>query len=140
MTRVSQTFAPEQTTAAGRLHLGWLLLPGLLLALAQTSFIDRSWQDCEVTRQIDVTSTQLFALGIPALTLLNAALIALPVMAYSVRRQERGTRIFMTIGSAVMLLVALCFLLVVYVATPPGTTDMACSGGVPAWWPAWLAN
>lgn len=61
-------------------------------------------------------------------------------MAYSVRRQERGTRIFMTIGSAVMLLVALCFLLVVYVATPPGTKDMACSGGVPAWWPAWLAN
>ncbi|CAN5455831.1 hypothetical protein BH18ACT8_BH18ACT8_03980 [soil metagenome] len=67
---MSQTFAPEKTAPAGKLHLGWLMLPGLMLALAQTSFIDRSWQDCEVTRQIDVTSTQLFALGIPAFTLL----------------------------------------------------------------------
>ncbi len=137
---MSQTFAPEKTAPAGKLHLGWLMLPGLMLALAQTSFIDRSWQDCEVTRQIDVTSTQLFALGIPALTLLNAALIALPVLAYSMRRQAPAMRIFLTIGSAVMLLVALCFLLVVYVAAPPGTTDMACSGGFPTWWPGWLAN
>ncbi len=135
---MQDTFALHPPTRTGRSHVAWVLLAGLAVAAAQVWFIDRSWQDCQVTRQVGYTSTQLFTLGVPALTLLNAAVIALPVMAYGRRRHDRATQAFLTTVAAIVLVLALSALLVLFVATPAGTSDMACAGGVPAWWPSWL--
>ena len=132
------TFALDHPTRASRSHAGWVLLVAFAVAVGQVWFIDQSWQDCQITRQLGYTSGQLLTLGLPALTVVNGIVIALCAAAFGSRRGDRAVQSFLTVVSAVVLLLAVSVLLVLFVATPSGASDMACAGGVPSWWPAWM--
>lgn len=132
------TFALDHPTRTSRSHAGWVLLVAFAAAVGQVWFIDRSWQDCQITQQLGYDSSQLLTLGLPALTIVNATVIALSAVAFGGRRRDRAVRGFLTAVSSVVLVLAVSVLLVLFVATPSGASDMACAGGVPSWWPAWL--
>jgi hypothetical protein len=135
---VPNTFALDHRTQTSRSHAGGVLLVAFTLAVAQVWFIDRSWQDCQITQQLGYNSSQLLTLGLPALTIVNATGIGLCAAAFGGRRRDPAVRVFLTVVSAMVLLLAVSALLVLFVATPSGASDMACAGGVPSWWPAWL--
>ena len=138
MAPVRNTFTLDHPTQTRRSHAGWVLLLAAVVAAGQVWFIDQSWADCQIERQLGYSSSQLLTLGLPALTIVNAAVIALSIAVYGGRRDDRTVQIFLTTVSAVVLLLAVSALLVVFVATPSGASDMACPGGMPSWWPTWL--
>jgi len=135
---VPNTFTLDRPTRTKRSHAGWMLLVGLVVAAGQVWFIDQSWADCQIDRQLGYSSSQLLTFGLPALTIVNTAVIALSAVVFSGPGKERAARAFLTTVSAVVLLLAVSALLVVFVATPSGASNMACVGGMPSWWPTWL--
>ena len=132
------TFTLDRPTRTSRSHAGWVLLAAFVVAAGQVWFIDRSWQDCQIPRQLGYGTTELLTFGLPALTIVNTAAIALAAVAFGGKRQDRAVQFFLTVVSAGVLLLAISVLLVLFVATPSDASDMACAGGMPSWWPAWL--
>jgi len=135
---VPNTFTIDHPTRTKRSHAGWMALAAVIVAAGQVWFIDRSWTDCQIDQQLGYSSSELLTLGLPALTIVNLAVIALAVVVYSGGGKERAVQVFLTTVSAVVMLLAVSVLLAVYVATPSGASDMVCAGGIPSWWPAWL--
>lgn len=115
-----------------------VLAAALLLAAAQVAAIDRVWQDCGVSGQVDFARGQLIAVCLPALTFANALLIGLPAAVYGPRRGHTLTRALLTATCILVLLFSETLLLARYVATPSPQTASTCVANIPSWWPTWL--
>jgi hypothetical protein len=115
-----------------------VLAIALLLAAAQVAAIDRVWQDCAVSGQVDFARGQLVAVCLPALTFANALLIALPAAVYGPKRGRTLSRATLTAACILVLLFSETLLLASFVATPSPQTASVCVANIPAWWPTWL--
>jgi len=121
-------------------HSQWWVpvLVGLVLALAQLTVVSYAWRDCGVDDATGLTSPALYALGVPALTFLNAVLVALPTEVWMSKRGPRVQQLFLTLVSIAVLVAAETVLLAHFVATPSEPVGLVCAGNVPPWWPAWV--
>ncbi|MDQ3105497.1 MAG: hypothetical protein M3Q87_09860 [Actinomycetota bacterium] len=114
------------------------VLIGVALALAQVTLVARAWRDCGIDGATGLTSFSLYALGVPALTFLNAVLVALPTEVYMSRRGPRTQRLFLTVAAVAVLVGAETLVLGHFVATPTEPIGSQCEGNVPQWWPQQL--
>jgi hypothetical protein len=123
-----------------RRHSQWWVpvLAGLFIALAQVTLVYNAWDDCGVDTAAGLTTSSLYALGVPALTFLNAVLVALPTEVYYNRSGNRAMLMFLTVASVAILVAATTVILGHYVATPAEPVGTACVDNVPTWWPEWM--
>lgn len=121
-------------------HSQWLVpvLLGVVIALAQLSIVSRAWADCGINGATGLTTGSLYALGMPALTFLNAVLLALPAEVWMSKRGSRPRRVALTVLSFAVLVAAETVLLAHFVATPAEPVGTICAGNVPGWWPEWM--
>lgn len=117
----------------------WLpVLTGLAISVAQVALVARAWSDCAIIGAIGLSSTSLYALGLPALTFLNTVLVALPAEVWLGGRRHRGRRVLVTLLSVAVLVAAETLVLGHFVATPESPVGTECVGNVPPWWPTWM--
>ena len=123
-----------------RRHSQWWvpIVAGLVIALAQVTLVYNAWDDCGVDSAAGLTSYSLYALGVPALTFLNAVLVALPTEVYYNRTGTRATAFFLTVVSVAILVAAVTLILGHFVATPSEPVGTLCVDNVPTWWPDWM--
>jgi hypothetical protein len=117
-----------------------VLLLAVLVALAQVAAIDRVWQECALSGQVDFARGQLIAVSLPALIFTNALLIGLPPAVYGSKSGNPLGRASVIALAVLVLLSAESLLLATYVATPSPQTATVCVGNTPSWWPAWLPS
>lgn len=114
----------------------WIpVLLGLLIALAQIQLVAAAWESCGISGATGLTTTSLYALGVPALTFLNWLLVALPAEVYLGKRTALGNRWLLTVVTTIVLVAAETLVLAYYVATPTEPVSTSCRDNVPDWWP-----
>lgn len=119
----------------------WLpVLVGLAVALAQITLVSRAWRDCGIDGATGLTTTSLYALGVPALTFLSAALVALSIEVFMHSEGSVVRRALFTVLSIAILIGAETLVLGHFVATPAEPVGTACIGNVPTWWPEWMPS
>ncbi len=117
----------------------WIpVFAGLVLGVAQIALVDNAWRDCGVDGATGLTTFSLYGLGVPALTFLNAVLVALPIEVYSGRRGNQAIRLFLIVISVAVLVAAETLVLGHFVVTPSEPVGTTCVGNVPPWWPSWM--
>ena len=123
-----------------RRHSQWWVpvVVGLVIALAQVTFVYSAWDDCGVDSAAGLTTYSLYALGVPALTFLNVVLVALPAEVYHNRAGSRAAAMLLTVVSVAILVVAVTLILGHFVATPSEPVGTLCVDNVPTWWPEWM--
>lgn len=120
-------------------HSQWWIpvLVGLVIAFAQLTLVSVAWRDCGVNGATGLTTQSLYALGVPALTFLNAVLVALPTEVWMSKRGPRAQQLLLTVVSVVVLVAGETLVLGHFVATPSEPVGAVCPGNVPPWWPEW---
>lgn len=114
----------------------WIpLVLGLLIAVAQIQLVVAAWESCGISAATGLTTTSLYALGVPALTFLNWLLVALPAEVWLAKRTRAGNRWFLTVVTSAVLVGAETLVLGYYVATPTEPVSTSCRDNVPDWWP-----
>lgn len=114
------------------------LLLGLAISVAQITMVATAWRDCGVIDATGLDEVSLYALGVPALTFLNAILVVLPAEVYLSRRGNRAKQIVLMAVSVAVLVAAETLVLGHFVATPTAPEGTACVDNVPKWWPTWM--
>lgn len=122
--------------ARSRSYPWWVpVLVGLLVSIAQVWMVSAAWESCDLTGSTGLSTTSLYALGLPALTFLNWLLIALPAEVWLHKHTAVLNRWLLTITTTVVLIVAETIVVAYFIATPSEPVGTTCEDNVPDWWP-----
>lgn len=139
--RVQQQAMWESERKRQRGSQWWVpVVLGLVIALSQVTLVASAWRDCGINGATGLTPLSLYALGVPALTFLNAVLVALPTEVYMNRRSGRPQRLTLAVAAIAVLVSAETLVLAHYVATPSEPVGTQCVNNVPTWWPERLPS
>ncbi len=111
------------------------LLIGCVIAIAQIKLVSAAWDSCDLSGSTGISTTSLYALGVPALTFLNWLLVALPAEVYLPKHTTLVNRWVLTIVTTIVLVAAETVVIGYYIATPDEPVGGTCTDNVPDWWP-----
>jgi len=111
------------------------VLVGLLISLAQVRLVSAAWESCDLTGSTGLSTTSLYALGLPALTFLNWLLIALPAEVWLHKDTTAINRWVLAIVTSAVLIGAETIVVAHFIATPSEPVSTTCAHNVPHWWP-----
>lgn len=135
MVGVTQAIWDSSRTTGPKSRWWAPVVVGFLIALAQITLVYRAWHDCGISGATGLTTATLYLLGVPALTLLNWLLVALPAEVYLPKRRGAFYRWALAVLTTTALVAAETVVLAYYVATPAPPIGGSCVDNVPDWWP-----